>query len=340
MYKKAYLILALFNYMAHPSIELSINPRFYTQKGIDLNMTTHLGDGFFYELNKVLQSIIYFEDQGLCKVEVNWTDQFFPYKNSPTENGWTLYFETIKTDYVPHENETITRETGGGFHEIHDQSCSCHWIAYEQYFPYRNYVHQKLNKYIQIKRNIIDELNEFYEAHMKNYFMIGVHIRFATIHAQEVPGRTNPRINDYIEEINKLMEIHKHKNIKIFLASDSHYIINEFRKLYGNKLLYIEAHRATYDEDPHLIYQNTAYWISNPAEFHLKKPGYLGGKTALLDCLILSKCNVFVHTTSNVAAAVVFFNPHIDSVYLPKIEFTPCRFIGNPDIKNPLINPI
>lgn len=340
MHKKAYLILALLiNGTTHPSIDLSISHRCCVSKSVDLMMEAHVGDGFFYELNKVLQSIIYFEDQGLYKVTVNWTNQFFPYKNSPTENGWDLYFDPIKTDYIPHDNEPIIKEAEGGFHELHDQLCSCHWIAYEQYFPYRNYVHQKLNKYVQIKPEILSELNAYYSAHMKNHYMIGVHIRFATIHAQEIPGQINPKINDYINEINTLIAKHQDLHVKIFLASDSHYIINELKKIYGDRLLYIEAHRALYDEDPHLIYQNTAYWLSHPEEFHLKKPGYAGGRSALLDCLILSKCNVFVHTTSNVAAAVVFFNPHIDSVYLPKIPFTPCRYTGHPAIKHPYINP-
>lgn len=339
MYKKTYFILALFSWAAYPSIELNITPHYSPQKGVDLNVVTHLGAGFFCEFNKVLQSIIYFEDQGLYNINVNWTDPFFPYKDSPTQNGWDLYFEPIKTDYIAYENEPIIPGNGWGFHDLHDQLCSCHWTAYERYFPYRNYVHQKFKQYIRIKSHIMDELNQFYEAHMKGYFMIGVHVRFAKVHAQEVPGRKNPSLNQYMQEVNRLLEIHHEENIKIFVACDSHYVINQFKRIYGDKLLYIEAHRATYDEDPHLIYQNTAYWISNPAEFHLKKPGYLGGKSALLDCLILSKCNVFVHTTSNVAATVVFFNPHIDSVYLPKIPFTPCRYTGNPNIKHPYINP-
>ena len=60
---------------------------------VDLTVKMHEGAGFFAELHKLLQAIIYFEDRGLSRVYVDWTDEFFPYKDDPYENGWDLFFE-------------------------------------------------------------------------------------------------------------------------------------------------------------------------------------------------------------------------------------------------------
>lgn len=341
MYKKLYLLSWLFyGALIVPAIELNITPYYSPSKALDLTVHTHRGAGFFCEFNKVLKALIHFEDQGLYTAQVNWNDPFFPYKDNPNDNGWNSYFEPIKTNYPLKENESITKQGAcGGLHEIHDQLCVCHWVAYKQYFPYRNYVHQKINQYIEIKSHILDELNELYETNMKDHFLIGIHVRFARAHAHEVPGGP-PSLNQYMAEADKLIKQHPSEKIKIFIASDSHYVVNQFKKKYGTKLFYIDAYRANHSEDPGLIYENQQHWVSHPQQFHNKKPGYNGGKTTLLDCLLLSKCDYLIHTASNLSAAVVFFNPHIKSIYLPKTNFRPCRYKGSTTIKNPYINPI
>jgi hypothetical protein len=296
---------------------------FAHEPSIDLTIRTTIGAGFFAELQKVVANLKYYENKHLSRVTVDWTEEFFPYKNDPIENGWDLFFEPILNNDVGGSSSIITDL--GPTHEVHDQKCIDHWVSYNKYLSYRLNLNRIFNKYIKIKSNILNEAQEFYDQNLKGYYAIGVHVRFSAAHAGENPKGT-PKLDDYINEINRIIK--KKGTVKIFLASDSEYVINRFKKEYSSQMIVVrDAFRSKYDEEPHLIYSNPEYWLSHKAEFHAKKPGYFGGKTVLLDVITLSKCDILIHTTSNVSDFTTYLNPYIDSIYVPNNAITwPCRY--------------
>lgn len=307
-------------------------------RGVDLTIKTHRGAGFFAELTKVVASIMHYEQEGFSRIYVDWTDEFFPYKNDPQENGWDVYFEPI---CLNNRRNPARAVQGEGFHELHDQICNAQWISYEQYLPYRMHVSEIIQKYIHIKKCIRRQAEDFFKKNMRNALLIGVQVRFAQTHAQEVPGGKAPKLSEYCQKIEEILRKNQHRNIKIYIASDSNYAMSYFKKKYKEKVICIDAFRASGAEDPHLIYENPFYWTKHPKEWHQKKPGFYGGLTVLLDCLLLAKCDYFIHTTSNVATFVSFFNPKIKSLYLPiNAPYISCRFKNDPSIKNKRLNPI
>jgi hypothetical protein len=66
----------------------------------------------------------------------------------------------------------------GSFHEIHGD-CSDQWLQYEKYLSYRLYVKRIIDKYVKIKPFIIDQAEEFYNAHMKGNLCIGLQVRYS-----------------------------------------------------------------------------------------------------------------------------------------------------------------
>jgi hypothetical protein len=294
-------------------------------KAVSITTKTHFGAGFFAEFGKVVDSLVHFDDHHIRSMYIDWTDQFFPYKESPHENGWDLYFEPIQISNL-YADEPVITVVSEGYHKIHHQHCTDQWVLYDRYLPFRLHVHEKIQKYIRIKPTIQKKIDEFYDSHLKNSYCIGVHVRFAAAHAGEMPGQVT--LNDYFREVDALLKKRTAKNIKIYLATDSNYVVNQFRQRYDHsKLVFLDAFRAHYNEDPHLVYENGPYWISHPQEFHAKKPGYKGGCDALMDCLLLSRCNVFVHSVSNVSTFTVFFNPYIKSVFIPhNVPLKPCGY--------------
>lgn len=345
MQKKWLLIFFMgIQQLLEPSIKLTIpfEPPSDTHRSLDISVAMHLGAGFFAEMTKVVSSIIHYENDGLTGVYVDWTNEFFPYKDAPHENGWDCYFDPIIIEkQTGYENDTVVPVMATGLHEIHDQKCSSQWLSYDQFLPYRTFVNQKINKYIHIKKNVTNKVDEFYNKNMQNHLCIGVQVRYAQAHVQEVPGGRHPTLPSYCSEVDVLIQKNLDKNIKIYLATDSNVVIDYFKKKYGKKLLYIDAYRASGQEDPGLIYENSNYWLSHPAEWHTKKAGYFGGLTTLMDCLLLARCDYLIHTTSNVSSFVCFFNPTIKSIYLPRnAPYASCRFKDNPNIKNPFLNPI
>lgn len=294
---------------------------------LKVTVQSHLGAGFFAELSKVISEIKNCEQLNLKELNVDWSHEFFPYKDDPTENGWDLFFEPISFD--DEDNRILNSiPTIRYAHFIHDQLCIDHWMAYQEHLPYRQSINRILNKYIKIKQPIMDKFSDVYKQHLEGHYCIGVHVRWGAAHQGEAPKGT-PTIASYISEVSQLMKkIQTPCPFKIYIATDSQEVIEEFQKHFPKKLLfYLQAPRSLHREESHLIYDNTEYWLTHPWEFHKKKPGYFGGLAVLLDCLLLSKCNVFIHSTSNVSEFVSFYSPHIESIYLPKDNQTwPCRY--------------
>lgn len=274
-----------------------------------LILKSRLGAGFFAELHNVMTYIILtkFNEPIGKEIDVQWREEFFPYKNDINENGWNLFFEPI--GYIAKEKNIQGAEI------IHDQNCLNKWLNYNNFYSYRMGMHKILSQYIKIKQEILSEVDNYKNRYMNNIVCIGVHVRFSGAHTNEKPGIVT--LDDYFSEINSLIKS-LHKSYKIYLATDSQYVVNQFKQRYKDNLLYIDALRSEYNGEVHLIYANPDYWLSHPQEFHAKKPGYKGGKDALMDCLLLSKCDYLIHTTSNVSDYATFFNPDIQSIFLPK----------------------
>lgn len=309
---------------------------------VDLTIKMHAGAGFFAELHKVMLALIHYEERGLAHVHVDWTDEFFPYKDGAKENGWDLFFEPIPT--IPIGSNTqidqITIESGIT-HELHDQVCTAPWVAYKKYLPYRQFVQETMNKYIKIKPHILFKRDQFYEQHMQDKICIGVHARIARAHAWLTPGRKLPTLDDYFAEIDTLLEKHADQDVIIFVASDSHDAVDQFKKRYDKQAIYIDAYRAYDDRDPCIMYTMGEYMRNNPDVWHRQKHKYAGGESTMLDCLLLAKCDYLIFTTSNLAFFSCYYNPDIEAIYLPKaVPFKRCRYKDDPEIKNKTLNPL
>jgi len=286
------------------------------------------GAGFFAEMQKVLDSLLHYSKEHLRAVYIDWSDEYFPYKDDPYENGWNLYFEPIQiADAFPVPEDELVLVGGLSYHEIHDFQCIDQWKNYDRYLPYRLGVNKIINTYIKIKDSITTKVNQFVVEKMSGHYCIGVHVRYGSDHGAEAPCGV-PTLEDYIEEVRRLVSAYRGKQVSIYLATDSHHVIKEFQKVFPKgMLLSIDTYRTEYRDVPHLIYGYGDYWLAHKEEFHRRKPGYLGGEGALLDALLLGHCDILVHSTSNLASFVSFYNPYIQSIYLPRSSKTwSCRF--------------
>jgi hypothetical protein len=295
------------------------------EPAVNLTVETHLGGGYFSELTKVVDNLICFKKQRLNSIAVDWSAEFFPYKDAPSGNGWEFYFEPIVVP--PQEGSKKTVRSGSHCDQLHDFTCTDQWVKYDDYLPYRLAVHRVVQEHIKIKPHILARADQIYREKMEGNYCIGVHVRFAGVHSAEVGEKRTPTLIDYLSEVERIVKERGSSRTKVVLATDSNYVVKQFKKKISEKnLVVIDAFRATFNEDPHMVYEHTAYCLAHPEEFHKKKPGYKGGEDVLVDCLLLSRCDTFIHASSNVAAFVTFFNPHIGSIFLPKgIAPKPCH---------------
>lgn len=328
--KKLIFAAIIFLYGLFLDVELS------GVRGILIEIKSCVGCGFFAELNRVIANIAYYESRGLKRLVVDWSDEFFPYKDDKKCNGWNCYFDLIQANAASRvsckKGKVLYQKDGlYGTHILHDSACLDRWIHYDAYFAYRKFFHDKIKKYIKIKKDICDEVDVFYNNCLKDAYLIGVHVRFAKAHNCENPLGKPISLDEYVQEVYAQIDAHKDKRPLVFLSTDSDYVVERFREEFSSRVVCTNAPRAKYDEDPNLIFEHTDYFLQHPQEFHAKKPGYLGGKMTLIDCLLLARCDVMIHSHSNVDQWATFFNPKLKSIFLPHgLVSQPCKYFDAP----------
>ena len=197
-----------------------------------------------------------------------------------TKNAWEYYFEPLNNYSLKNVyNSSKVIFTNDRF--------------------YRSMTHQvndkkfiKLKKNIKIKRKYINWSNNFFKKNLSDKKVLGVHYR-GTSYKTAANHPNPPTKTQILNKVNDLIK--KEKYNAIFLSTEEKQYLNLFRKKFGNMLYYIESYRSNKDDA----------FISYPRNLHR----YKLGKEILLDTLILSKCNTFLHIDTNVSLFVRFFSP-------------------------------
>ena len=161
---------------------------------------------------------------------------------------------------------------------------------------YKNseYFSKLIKKYILIRPEIQDIVNEFIYKNFKNKTIIGLHWRGTDIRKAKRrdfvkngnPGITSIEIiSTYINKFLKACP-----NALIFISTDEEYNIDCLSSRYGKeKILYTDCLRSKDNSPIHLNYKSTR-----------KLHKYNLGLEVLIDCMILSNCNYLIGRRSNV----------------------------------------
>jgi len=243
------------------------------------------GGGMFSNLNYVLHHLLIAEKFKFIPV-VDMENYFTLYneKNSinGTNNSWNYYFEsvskyTLKEVYKSKNVIISDGKTGGniffdGFEKLTSE-------------------HKKIfNKYIKIKKNLINEKKEFVNKNFKNLKILGVHFRGTDYKNRErhpYPA-TKKQITEIIDNLNT-----KYKYDKIFLATE--------------ELSYLEYFKKKY---PNLIYSSKIF--TNKKQIFFEKftnnIRYKIGKENIIDMLLLSSINHIVGVESNLITTAKYIS--------------------------------
>lgn len=154
-------------------------------------------------------------------------------------------------------------------------------------FNSREYNAYIVNKYIKIKPHIKKKVDNFIASQFSDNNVIGVHYR-GTDKIGEAPRVPyDVVVNAIWEQIN----LCGMKNCKIFIASDEPAFFDYCEQQFPGMII---------------AYSRT----SKP------RGSYLAGETAVLDCVLLSRCNVLIRTSSHLSLISTFFNPNISVIEL------------------------
>lgn len=182
----------------------------------------------------------------------------------------------------------------------HKQEYDADWYE-AQRFKARDCV----EKYVRIKEPIRRIVEEFYDANMVGRTVLGVHMRgtdkgvaVASSNVQRIVGP-----DAYIEEIDRYLS--DHPRCRIFLATDQTQFLEMMTQRYGDRLLYRDAKRSSTALNPFQVRDGE---------------GYRKGEEALVDCLLLSKCDFLLKCTSHLSETAMYFNPDLKCLDLNYAE--------------------
>jgi hypothetical protein len=126
---------------------------------------------------------------------------------------------------------------------------------------------------------------------------VGVHFRHSG-HSHECP-REIPSIDVVIDRTRR--QLRGDSSAVVVLATDVREAVDSFRDAFGDRLL---------------VQPDVARAPAADTQYDWGLPPCVAlGEQALIDALLLARCEVLLHTTSNLATAVGYMNPRLRMIY-------------------------
>lgn len=273
-------------------------------------------NGFFSSFFSVLNHLDWCEKNNKVPV-VYWDKQSLYYADYAGENVWEYYFEPVSNlCYEPFDviHSSFTYGKGNAWYS---SNVFAFWSRQQSM---RDRAHYLIKKYVKLKLAIQQKIDQFYQENMANMNTIGIHIR-GTDKSSEVP-LVSP---DYVIEA---ALVSADKNAQFLIATDEEKILNRMIELLkGHKVIFYDCYRSINGQPLHTIVSSTSPGTSSVSdkpqsretlnEGRYRKPSSVTlGEDVLVEVMLLSKCNLLVHTLSNVSTGVLYFNPSIKNILL------------------------
>ncbi len=219
-------------------------------------------------------------------------------KNSPyytseglngSKNSWEYYFEPVshlryeKDDPI---NYYCLADTSGSF--------AYYKLSQEK----RDLAHSLIQKYIKPNAVVRSKVDRFYKTYLENKKTIGIHIRGTDKKTEEEPVSASRMVRVALK--------YADENTQFLIATDEQKILNELIALLaGRTVVYYNCTRSQ-DGNP----------LHDTSHGRSRSQIAQNGEDVVVEMLLLSKCDIFLHTFSNVSAIPLYFNPSLEHVAL------------------------
>jgi hypothetical protein len=254
------------------------------------------GYGFFIDFLGVVGALRLYETRRISGVSINFGTDGVYYDPSVGENWWEYYFEPI------HLGERVDSLVVPCHHAIQIGSDAINLTCVAEFQTYREEAYHLIEKYIRVKPYIEGKVQQIVNDSFGYSTIIGVHYR-GTDKWTEAPMTPFENVAAYIDDaIAQLVEI-GHFEIKIFVATDEQNFLDYMRERYPSRVIcYEESERSG---------SGTAVHLSGSGGTPYKK-----GEDAIIDCLLLSKTDIILKTSSCLSLCSSYFNPYIPVIHM------------------------
>lgn len=267
----------------------------------------------------------------------NHNSIYFDEDHSPNENVFSYFFENID----PHQTHNCSNKTSNYtilskkeiFPDMHynlddDQSVHAwyyHWYHHRlhrdmQYYNESWYGQQRMlasdlvSKYFRIHSDIQFNVDIFWNESLSNAYVLGVHMRGT----DKAAHRRKIKPDEYMPYVFQFIDYFGTQNARIFLATDDEQYLQLFRKQFN-------INDNNYKFKDFVIMQNVVRSKGNVPIFKMRnmvRTKYELGIEVLMDIMLLSKCDWFLHSSSAVSEAVHYNNIqlHNHSIHMEYIN--------------------
>ncbi len=282
-------------YLSQNLIKPHISRHRQSKSGHLLVVNVHSWVGLFAHLEWFLEICVHCERHGLTPCFSSTSPQYVDADKGP---DWFAYFfenrqiepedvERIKSGLVPICRIDGIRQLG----------------LPENYDPQLNLelASKLVRKYIGLKNEIVEQVDDFCERRFGDGFVLGIHFR-GTDKGAEAPLVSRAA---YKESIMRFLEQHGAVDA-LFVSSDEQRFIEYIEGEFGGRLSVIyhdDRERSSVD--------------SNVA-VHRRKTGdrFRKAEEAVMNCLLLSRCNSLIKNASFLSAWSKLFNPDLPVILL------------------------
>jgi hypothetical protein len=247
------------------------------------------GYGFFGEFLRILGALYLYDTGMYAGVKIDFSKCGSYYDPARGGDWWEYYFKPVN---LGNPDNAIPFHTRNGPNELG---------GYDRMFEFgvpRKTAYQLIKKYISPNRHIKNKVKAYLTTHFKKNYIIGVHYRGTDKFINEAPFVP---YEDVAKEIDDLIKIKK-LDPQIFVATDEQSFLDFMISRFPGKIIYYEEGGRSID--------------GCPVHYHGFETPYKNGEDAVMDCLLLSKCNYLFKTSSNLSLCAAYFNPKMPMVHL------------------------
>jgi len=267
-----------------------------TDKIIGVGMIGNIGLLFYFMFKCKCNVYLDMYSNGKCIVYDEQYENDFDIKN-PFE----YYFEPLFTvqdirEEVVLKNRPSIPELKYGHYDL-------------KYKDAYNFLKEMFFRNYKIRDDILSVVMQFEEEHFTNNTILGVQIRTTDL----MGTGQNKNIDYFMDKIRTVTKIHDIN--KIFVATDNNEVITICNSSFSDKtILYLKDIERVNDIN-NKIGQHDRININDELYSSRKYHNYLCGKEAIIDTLLLSKCDYLIKSFSALSDVALIFNDKIKKVY-------------------------
>lgn len=253
------------------------------------------------------------------------------------QNVWEYYFEPIFDEYpvtsLPqqiisqleihhpdHEtpgyylNETTFVSNHFGDHsDFNGKSLKIPYQWDDPDSKIREKASEVIREYVRPRPYILSKVDVFFQSKMRSEFTIGVHIRATDVSdpktEHNIHRRNSYKLEQYLAEIRRALK--KQPEASVFVATDSQEALNSMKNTFTDKVIY---YSSIFNSSEEFSGKGPSGW-GLPA--YLTKDAQIAaqnGEEAVIDYLLLSKCQLLIHNGSSLPRTALLKNPELKHV--------------------------